>query len=190
MRKCEVCGTPFTGRPEKRFCDPNCKTTYHNMMRSINAHETRRIDQFLHRNRTILMEIYKKKNESLFLCSKIQLLKMGFKFEYFTSSYSNHTGKKINCMYEFTWYTNLEHEIVVKKRRFRKPLHPILYESNINQDSIQQALQEEIKTPWINNLITFPGQFSSYLYKISPALPEQQPAQLICYHLQSKQKNR
>ena len=100
------------------------------MLRSINNNITRRIDQYLHRNRTVFLEIFKKRQRKKCFISKHTLYKMGFKFEYYTSSYLNRQGKRYFYIYDFAWMHFNTQEVMIIKRRKRRILYPILFDEN------------------------------------------------------------
>lgn len=134
MRICPVCGSSFKGRQDKRFCDSNCKNVYHRRLRSINNNITRRIDQYLHRNRTVLLEIRKKKGLNKFYVSKHLLAKMGFRYIYYTGSYENIAGKVYYYIYDFAWMQFNSQQIMVIKRRLTKDTYPLLYGQEITEE--------------------------------------------------------
>ncbi len=114
-RTCDQCGAVITGRRDKRFCDIRCKNAYHRDMRRITEPVTKRIDQFLHRNRTILYELWKDARKKRFFVSRTKLYKKGFRFKYFTSTYVNNQGKLYHYLYDFRWMEFSTDQIMVVK---------------------------------------------------------------------------
>jgi len=57
MGKCIVCSKRIVGRSDKKFCSVACKSYYHHQLRKVTKEATRHIDEILHRNRSIRLEI-------------------------------------------------------------------------------------------------------------------------------------
>lgn len=80
---CHQCGKLIkTGRADKKFCDAGCKDAYYNARKVLEHAEIKKTDLLLKRNRRILKSFYKPGKE--ILVSRIQLLKLGFEFDYHT----------------------------------------------------------------------------------------------------------
>ena len=113
---CKWCNKALVGRRDKEYCDITCKNEYHYANKQTLTPVTKRIDQFLHRNRTILYEFSKDKSKNKFYMSKAQLLKRGFKFEYFTGTTQNKEGKTYFSIYDFSYIPfSTEQVMVVRK---------------------------------------------------------------------------
>ena len=112
---CANCEKKLSGRKGKRFCDSICKNEYHNKMRLANAEVTQTIDGFLHRNRTILFEIYLEKRIKKYYVTKAYLTSKGFKFKYHTSSSVNSQGKTYHYIYDFRYMEFSTDQIMVVK---------------------------------------------------------------------------
>lgn len=60
-RKCPICKDQLKGRADQRFCSLQCKNEYHIKLRRATKKATGETDKILHRNRSILLEIMRKK---------------------------------------------------------------------------------------------------------------------------------
>lgn len=104
---CQQCGSPIKGRVDKKFCDDNCRNTWHNLHNKENNHVVRMINAGLKRNRRIL-EILNPTGTSR--VSKNELLKRGFDFNLHTSMFKSNAGKTYFFCYEYG-YTPLANDM-------------------------------------------------------------------------------
>lgn len=75
------CGVGLTGRVDKKFCSPFCKSQYNNHKRNIDEGLVLRINKALRKNRSILLELY---GAGHTVTNKDALQQMGFNFQYCT----------------------------------------------------------------------------------------------------------
>jgi hypothetical protein len=116
MNTCKLCKKTFVGRRDKIFCTIACKNEYHYRLRSVNQDATTQIDNILHRNRSILLEIMgktvpKKKILRLVLDSK------NFNFDYITGFHINSKNKTVHHVYDFSWISFSDQEVLIYRRR-------------------------------------------------------------------------
>ena len=62
-KNCKMCKNEFVGRSDKVFCGLNCKNEYNIKLRQVTRFSTKSIDNILHRNRSILLEILGKNSQ-------------------------------------------------------------------------------------------------------------------------------
>lgn len=94
---CLQCQKPMgQGRPDRKFCDADCRNTYHNKQKIFESKETKKIRLALSRNRKILKSILM--DESELIVKREKLLKLGFEFEYHT----HHRISKVK-QYDYTF---------------------------------------------------------------------------------------
>jgi hypothetical protein len=94
---CPQCKEPMgKGRPDRKFCDADCRNAYHNKQKIFESKETKKIRLALSRNRKILRSILR--DESELIVKREKLLKLGFEFEYHT----HHRISKVK-QYEYTF---------------------------------------------------------------------------------------
>ena len=115
-RRCRLCNTPFSGRRDKIFCSIDCKSDYHQQLRTISNQIAGPTDKILHRNRSILFEfignnIRQKK------VNRDALAKKNFRFEYMTGMYENAQGKRYHLVYDFAWMEFKTGDVVVVRRK-------------------------------------------------------------------------
>lgn len=113
-KKCKMCPNEFYGRSDKIFCCIRCKSSYHDKLSKVNKVSTEKIDNILHRNREILLEItgknlvYKKVNREILDAKK-------FNWHYITSYYLNTQNKMVHYVYDFSWMLFSDKEVVIKR---------------------------------------------------------------------------
>ncbi len=112
---CLECGEKLKGRPDKKFCSDQCRTSYNNRLNGAgNLNYVRNVINILRRNRRILSEL-NPTGKTRVLREKLQAV--GFNFEYFTSIYTTREG----ALYKFCFdqgYLEMEKGsflLVVKK---------------------------------------------------------------------------
>jgi len=113
---CRICKKIFTGREGKLYCSLKCKNEYNAKLRRVTKQATGHIDDILHRNRSILLEILGKANRQ----KKVQRLildKKKFNYKYVTQYHLNSRGKMVNYIYDFSWMEFSDQEILIKRIR-------------------------------------------------------------------------
>lgn len=81
-RNCGECGQRIIGRADKKFCNDQCRTAWHNKQYSIDNDQVKNVNTILRRNRRILAELTAQGKREI---RSVTLAKLGFKFGYFTS---------------------------------------------------------------------------------------------------------
>jgi hypothetical protein len=76
------CGTPYIGRPDKKFCTDQCRTTFNNRLNRDEVNCIRNINNTLRRNRRILQELNPSGRATV---TAAILRDRGFDFHHFTS---------------------------------------------------------------------------------------------------------
>jgi len=94
---CPVCGDPFSGRVDKKFCSDQCRHEYNNRQNQDSNNNIRRINYTLRKNRRILMQLNPEGKTKI---PKRKLLDRGFDFNYFTSVYRTKAGTVYYFCYE------------------------------------------------------------------------------------------
>ena len=116
MKNCKLCKTHFFGRSDKLFCSLKCKSSYHRQLRAITKSATYGIDNILHRNRSILLEVMGKHKTQIKIPITI-LEKKKFNFNYITKYHINSRGKTYNYVYDFSWMTFSNDEVLINRRK-------------------------------------------------------------------------
>lgn len=115
MGKCLTCKTKLTGRADKKFCEAECRTAYHNKLNSFQNNFIRNVNNILKKNRRILIELNPKGKAKT---TKEELLDRGFKFSYYTNEYVTQGGNKYHFVYEqgYLELDNGKYALVVRNK--------------------------------------------------------------------------
>lgn len=114
-KKCLICKKEFTGRTDKVFCSLPCKNEYNVKLRRVTAKATKRIDNILHRNRSILLELMGKRTTQAKI-DRMRLDKKKFNFSYMTGYSINKEGKTYHHIYDFSYMVFSSQTILVVRR--------------------------------------------------------------------------
>lgn len=87
-RKCLQCFEQLTGRADRKFCCDQCRSLYNNHQATESDMLIKSINRILQKNYSILSML---KASGKTTTNKVDLLKNGYRFEYFT--FSNTTPK-------------------------------------------------------------------------------------------------
>ena len=100
IKECIVCGKALKGRSDKKFCQDECRSAFHNDIRKVDLANIRFTNRILKRNRDIL----KGMSQENINCSTYTWMKnRGFEFEYFTNVLT--TPEKTHYfVYEYGYY--------------------------------------------------------------------------------------
>lgn len=99
IQKCRACNLRIKGRSDKKFCNDQCRTAFHNQQRRQTLQYTRTINAILRKNRSVLATLTSRQKVDNHV-SKYQLERMGFNFTYHTHTYLSSTGKLYYFCYE------------------------------------------------------------------------------------------
>ena len=114
IKACLECGDPIKGRADKKFCSDQCRVTYNNRLNSDDTNYLRNVNYTLRKNRRILVELNTNGKTKV---SREKLMRKGFDFGYFTSTYKTKDGAIYYYCYE-QGYLPIEKEyylLVVKQ---------------------------------------------------------------------------
>ncbi len=115
VHKCLECGNRIKGRTDKRFCNDQCRNSYHNRLKSdINA-MVRRVNKQLRHNRRI-MEKLVPSNPGKITIPKSRLTDEGFNFNYHTHTYTTKNGHTYIFCYEYG-YLPLDNNVYMLVKR-------------------------------------------------------------------------
>lgn len=116
-RSCLQCGAILLGRPDKKFCDDHCRSSFNNHQYAQMLQSVRHINRILIKNRKIL--------EALFLMygsiklKKEQLAELGFNFNYFTQIKRVRGIHNYFVCYDFAYLCTNEEEVQIKNLLLR-----------------------------------------------------------------------
>ena len=94
---CLECKDHIQGRADKKFCSPNCRSSYNNRLNSDATKFIRNINNTLRKNRRILSQLNPTGKTKV---HQDKLLELGFKFSYFTNIYRTKTGNVYYFCYD------------------------------------------------------------------------------------------
>lgn len=96
-KRCMECGTSYIGRPDKKFCSDQCRSTFNNRLKRDEVNCIRNINNTLRRNRRILKDL----NPSGKVRVPTGLLRdKGFDFRHFTGMRKNSNGRQYYYCYD------------------------------------------------------------------------------------------
>lgn len=81
-RCCAECGQRLTGRADKKFCNDQCRTAWHNTQAGVDNDRMRNINSILRKNRRILANLMANEKKKI---RSVALSQLGFDFSHFTS---------------------------------------------------------------------------------------------------------
>lgn len=116
LTRCVICDKELAGRRDKKFCSLDCKNTYHVQRSMQNFLVTSEIDNRLHRNRTILVELQEEAGKVKFISPRNRLIRKGFSFNHFTSISVNKEGKMYRHLYDYAWMEFSTTDILIVKK--------------------------------------------------------------------------
>lgn len=99
-RNCECCNEALKGRLDKRFCNDDCRSAWHNHRKSREYHAMHLINHALTRNRRILLSLIPEQEQSR-VVTRDELLFNGFHFQYHTETHFDGSGLCYSFCYEF-----------------------------------------------------------------------------------------
>ncbi|WP_345007641.1 hypothetical protein [Snuella lapsa] len=104
IKYCLACKKELKGRCDKKFCDTQCRSTYHNTNRPFHELSIQKINSDLRRNRSLLAHFCPSGKSTV---EKEVLARLGYKFELFTHIFPFSTGTYFFC-YEYGYLPVLE----------------------------------------------------------------------------------
>ena len=115
-RLCLACNKTIKGRTDKKFCDDYCRNKVNNQLKADNNNQIRNINNALRRNRRILEELLKEKEEMV-RTTRERLLGKTFQFKYLTHTYTNQKGNTYFFCYDYG-YLPLDNDyyLIVKNK--------------------------------------------------------------------------
>ena len=95
--RCLECGNTLIGRVDKKFCNDQCRNSYHNKEKREDAAFARSVNSILRKNRNILKNYNPNGKAKV---RKQDLLSSGFNFKYFTNIYTTKDNRIYYFVYE------------------------------------------------------------------------------------------
>ncbi|MDO6489878.1 MAG: hypothetical protein ACSHW4_17085 [Cellulophaga sp.] len=122
MKFCLSCNKELVGRSDKKFCDTECRSTYHNTNRPLHEISIQKINSALRKNRSLLAHFCPSGKSTV---KKEVLLKLGYRLDLFTHMYPFKTGAYFFC-YEFGYLpikeNGVDKMLIVHKQEYMSKL--------------------------------------------------------------------
>lgn len=109
---CLYCSSLISGRSDKKFCDSQCRSSYHHKNNNKDNLLIRSINKRLKKNRRILA-LFKDKGEEF--CTAYQLLYSGYDFSLHTSIKISENGQIAYYCYDHGYLTQDNEELILLK---------------------------------------------------------------------------
>ena len=113
MANCIHCGKAIYGRIDKKFCNPQCKSAYHNVKNRDESLKMKAVNKLLKDNYNILCKINPNQKTKV---KKDTLTQNGFNFHYFTNIYKTKKGHVYYFIYD-QGYLPLENDFYAIVKR-------------------------------------------------------------------------
>ncbi|MBL7821381.1 MAG: hypothetical protein JNL65_12265 [Saprospiraceae bacterium] len=124
-RSCLQCGATLLGRPDKKYCDDHCRSSFNNQHYAQTHQTVRHINRILFKNRKILEDLYFMK--PTIKVKKEQLTELGFNFNFFTQIKQIRRIHNYFVCYDFAYLCTKDEEVIIKNLLLRKiPMHASL----------------------------------------------------------------
>lgn len=94
---CPECGDKIIGRADKKFCSDACRNAHNNALNKDSKNLIRNVNNRLRKNYRILESLNPSGKTKT---TKEKLNRLGFNFEYFTSTYTTKAGTVYFYLYD------------------------------------------------------------------------------------------
>ncbi len=110
MSICENCGSEIKGRSDKKFCDNQCRSAFHNSNKNEKEEFIKRINKKLRKNRMLLKFASPAGKTTV---RRSFLIEKGFDFRYFTNTYKTKTGNVYQFCYDYGWLELVDEKVLI-----------------------------------------------------------------------------
>ena len=115
-KKCLTCQKELRGRSDKKFCNEYCRNVFNNRSYSETNLYVRNINQNLRKNRKIL-EGFLRDKHFMARAPQYRLFSQGFRFQFFTHTYTNRQGRQYFFCYEYGYMLLDKERVLIVKRK-------------------------------------------------------------------------
>ncbi|OYU94846.1 MAG: hypothetical protein CFE21_14245 [Bacteroidetes bacterium B1(2017)] len=112
---CGFCHQSIVGRPDKKFCDDQCRSAFNNKTNSALNSKMRHINGVLKKNRNILERLYIEKNRARKHIYERKIQELGFIFNFYTHTEELEDGKICYYCYDYGYIPIKQGELAVIK---------------------------------------------------------------------------
>lgn len=113
-KQCQICGTAFIGRVDKKFCSDGCRAVYHQNNKSADVTIVKEVNKILKLNRSLLVKLNPNGKS---VVTKEALVKLGFNFNYYTNTITTKTGNVYYFCYEYGYLYGEDRKLVLVKSK-------------------------------------------------------------------------
>lgn len=113
-RICLECSEYLVGRSDKKFCDDQCRSSYHNRIHHKSASALKPVNAILRKNHSILRLLC---INGTFQLKRDDLLRLGFNPEYHTHEYRAPQGEVWYFCYDYGFMENKENLVVLMSQK-------------------------------------------------------------------------
>lgn len=113
-KKCLQCGEKLIGRNDKKFCDAQCRSQYHNIEHESERKLYQGINAILKKNHQLLTKF---NTEGKTKIRKSRLLEHGFQFDYHTQILPTTNDKTYYFCYNQGWLETGEDWLLLVERK-------------------------------------------------------------------------
>ncbi len=107
---CKYCNKPLNGRNDKKFCDSQCRSAYHNQKKNTAENTIRIINKQLRTNRSALKTACPQGKATV---RKEFLKTLGMDFRYLTHSWKSNGGNLYYFCYDYGYTPSIDKNKVV-----------------------------------------------------------------------------
>lgn len=122
IRNCLECGKDLKGRLGKKYCDPACKSAYHNRHKNEGEIEIKNVNSLVRHNRSILKAL---SPEGKATVRKAVLDQMGYDYRFFSGLFKTKTSLYF-IVYDYAFSPILDGDkekvLIVKKQDYMDKL--------------------------------------------------------------------
>ena len=112
-RKCLKCLEQLKGRADQKFCSDQCRSAYNNLQYVESNNVIKTVNRILKKNHLILTTLI---SEGKATATKNDLLKKGYRFEYFTSTGTTRSNNINYYCYDQGYREQESNKIVLIRR--------------------------------------------------------------------------
>jgi hypothetical protein len=112
-RKCLECYEQLRGRADQKFCSDQCRSTFNNRLYSESHNVIKAVNRILRKNYVILSSLTAEGKTST---SKSELMKKGYRFDYFTCTSTTKSSKVYYFCYDHGYKENENNKVTLMRR--------------------------------------------------------------------------
>ena len=112
-RKCLECYEQLRGRADQKFCSDQCRSAFNNRLYGESHNVINAVNRILRKNYVILSSLTAEGKTST---SKSELMKKGYRFEYFTCTSTTKSSRVYYFCYDHGYKENENNKVTLMRR--------------------------------------------------------------------------